>query len=278
MTATALSPSLVEDFRRDGFVVVPDLLSADELPPVRRGGRRGGRRPQPARHATAGREVALRAELHPVPEPVGGLPRRPAADVPPAPRRDGGPAARRRRRAALARPGALQGAGRARDRPAPGPAVLADRRDRHDHRVDPLRRLDARRAAPWATCRAATGSALREFVNIFTRAATVRTRWPGAELAGIEPVFVEVPPGAVAFHHGLTFHLAAAQRAPVPSVACTRSSTSPTVRPAASAASRIPRSSGPESRWARVIASDVTPLAWPRPDGDLPPAPAAPLR
>ncbi len=32
MTAvTALTPRLVEDFRRDGFVVVPDLLSADEL-------------------------------------------------------------------------------------------------------------------------------------------------------------------------------------------------------------------------------------------------------
>ena len=32
MTAvTTLTPRLVEDFRRNGFVVVPDLLSADEL-------------------------------------------------------------------------------------------------------------------------------------------------------------------------------------------------------------------------------------------------------
>ena len=32
MTAvTTLTPRLVEDFRRDGFVVVPDLLSVDEL-------------------------------------------------------------------------------------------------------------------------------------------------------------------------------------------------------------------------------------------------------
>ncbi|MGA3149826.1 MAG: hypothetical protein ABSF33_20500, partial [Acidimicrobiales bacterium] len=28
---TKLQPELVEDFRRDGFVVVPDLLCADEL-------------------------------------------------------------------------------------------------------------------------------------------------------------------------------------------------------------------------------------------------------
>ena len=55
---------------------------------------------------------------------------------------------------------------------------------------------------------------LREFVNIFTGEAG-----GGAdgvlgreELAGIEPVFVEVPAGAVAFHHGLTFHLAGANR------------------------------------------------------------------
>ena len=31
MALTTLTPRLVEDFRRDGFVVVPDLLSAGEL-------------------------------------------------------------------------------------------------------------------------------------------------------------------------------------------------------------------------------------------------------
>jgi hypothetical protein len=28
---TSLTPRLIEDFRRDGFVVVPDLLSAEDL-------------------------------------------------------------------------------------------------------------------------------------------------------------------------------------------------------------------------------------------------------
>ena len=88
---------------------------------------------------------------------------------------------------------------------------------------------------------------LHEFVNIFSGDGED----PLARgLAGIEPVFVEVPAGAVAFHHGLTFHLA-------------RPNATGTVRrvhtviyfadgsTAARAASRTPRSSGPGLRWAR---------------------------
>ena len=56
---------------------------------------------------------------------------------------------------------------------------------------------------------------LREFVNIFTgvnleTGVEARTRWLEAELAAIEPVWVEVPAGSVSFHHGLTFHLVGA--------------------------------------------------------------------
>jgi len=120
---------------------------------------------------------------------------------------------------------------------------------------------------------------LREFVNIFTGGEDggpdgVLGR---EELAGIEPVFVEVPPGAVAYHHGLTFHLAGANRGG----AVRR------VHTVIYFADRSTRGSGrfPHPSVERagipmggVIASDVTPLAWPRPAGEpLPPAPASPL-
>jgi hypothetical protein len=94
------------------------------------------------------------------------------------------------------------------------------------------------------------------------------------EIAGIEPVFVEVPRGGVAFHAGLTVHLAkpnttATDRAVHTVImfadGCTRGST----------------------RWhpsvdrdgievGALIAGPCTPIVWPRPDGDLP-APPEPL-
>ena len=49
---------------------------------------------------------------------------------------------------------------------------------------------------------------LRKFVNIFFGEPEDILSDP--EVAGIEPVFVEVPKGSVAFHHGLTVHLAKA--------------------------------------------------------------------
>ncbi len=47
---------------------------------------------------------------------------------------------------------------------------------------------------------------LRKFVNIFFGEPEDILSDP--EVAGVEPVFVEVPKGSVAFHHGLTVHLA----------------------------------------------------------------------
>jgi ectoine hydroxylase-related dioxygenase (phytanoyl-CoA dioxygenase family) len=98
------------------------------------------------------------------------------------------------------------------------------------------------------------------------------------ELAGIEPVFVEVPPGAVAYHHGLTFHLAGANR----SGAVRRVHTVIYFADGSTrGAGRFPHPSVERAGigMGEVIASDVTPLAWPRPAGSpLPPAPASPLR
>ena len=87
IATTRLDAELVERFRRDGFVVVPDLLTDDELDrygaAVTAAVQRAHRRRRPA----ARREEPLRAVVHPVHEPVGGLPRRPAAHLPPAHRR-----------------------------------------------------------------------------------------------------------------------------------------------------------------------------------------------
>jgi ectoine hydroxylase-related dioxygenase (phytanoyl-CoA dioxygenase family) len=131
---------------------------------------------------------------------------------------------------------------------------------------------------------------LREFVNIFTGDGDGgggggpggRSGADGVlgreELAGIEPVFVEVPPGAVAFHHGLTFHLAGANR----SGAVRRVHTVIYFADGSTrGAGRFPHPSVERAGigMGEVIASDVTPLAWPRPAGSpLPPAPASPLR
>lgn len=114
---------------------------------------------------------------------------------------------------------------------------------------------------------------MRKFVNIFFGEPEDILADP--EVAGIEPVYLEVPKGAVAYHHGLTVHLANAntterERAvhtiiyfpdgstrgyPVPHFAVDRAGI----------------------EVGDPIQSDVTPVAWPRPEGDLPSPPAVPL-
>jgi len=92
------------------------------------------------------------------------------------------------------------------------------------------------------------------------------------ELEGVEPTYVEVPRGSVAFHHGLTAHLALPnQTADVRRVhtmiyfadGCTRGSPFPHFS--------VDRDG---IEVGRLIDGAVTPIAWPRPPGDLPPAPA----
>jgi ectoine hydroxylase-related dioxygenase (phytanoyl-CoA dioxygenase family) len=114
---------------------------------------------------------------------------------------------------------------------------------------------------------------LRRFVNIFWGEPEDLLARP--ELDGREPVFVEVPKGAVAFHHGLTAHLARPNRTdrarPVHTAiffadGCHRLAHE---HPHPS----VDRAGIPPGG---IIDSDVTPIAWPRPDGDLPPAPLEP--
>jgi len=113
---------------------------------------------------------------------------------------------------------------------------------------------------------------VRKFVNIFFGEPEDLIHAP--ESRGVEPVFVEVPRGGVAFHHGLTFHLAmpnhSARTRRVHTIiyfrdGCRRGSWSP--HPAVDRAGIA---------VGDVIASEVTPLAWPRAAGELPPTPARP--
>jgi ectoine hydroxylase-related dioxygenase (phytanoyl-CoA dioxygenase family) len=113
---------------------------------------------------------------------------------------------------------------------------------------------------------------VRTFVNIFFGEPDDLIASP--EARGVEPVFVEVPRGGVAFHHGLTFHLAMPNRTDrtrrVHTViyfrdGCTRGSLFP--HPAVDRAGIA---------VGEVIAGAVTPIAWPRDAGDLPPPPPRP--
>jgi ectoine hydroxylase-related dioxygenase (phytanoyl-CoA dioxygenase family) len=115
---------------------------------------------------------------------------------------------------------------------------------------------------------------LRKFVNIFF--GEPEDVLASEELREIAPVFVEVPPGAVAFHHSLTFHLAGPNRtartrrvhtAIYLRDGCTRGTAAPHL-----AVDRAGIGVG------QVIASEVTPVVWPRPDGDLPEPPPLPDR
>ena len=88
------------------------------------------------------------------------------------------------------------------------------------------------------------------------------------EVAGIEPVYLEVPPGSVAYHHGLTVHLANANTTDADRAVHT--------------VIYFPdghHRGYPFGHFAvdrggievgQPIDSDVTPIAWPRPDGSLP--------
>ncbi len=278
---TALTPQLVEDFRRDGFVVVPGLLSADE----RR--RYGSAVDEAVRRRSAGdtRTLAEKSryeqsfiQCQNLWEDSEGV--RPLTFHP-----------------SLAETAArLLGVGAVRLWHDQALYKEPGGRETDPHQDQPYWPIvETNTITAWIPFDGSTletgamgylpGShrlGLREFVNIFTGDGDGDGREEGVlgreELAGIEPVFVEVPPGAVAYHHGLTFHLAGANR--------TR-----TVRRVHTVNYFADGSTRGEGRFphpaveragigvGEVIASDVTPLAWPRPFGEpLPPAPAAPLR
>ena len=87
-----------------------------------------------------------------------------------------------------------------------------------DHRYWPIRRDRAITAwIPFHGSTLASGAmgylpgshlvGMRTFVNIFT-AEDPAVLMDLPEIRAIEPVYVEVPKGSVAFHHGLTVHMA----------------------------------------------------------------------
>ncbi len=115
---------------------------------------------------------------------------------------------------------------------------------------------------------------IRRFVNIFL--GEPEPVLDGDGLKDIEPVYVEVPRGAVAFHHGLTFHLANPN-------ATDRVRRVHTVIFFRDGSTRAARGSHPSVDRAGIavgapIDGDVTPIAWPRPHGDLPAPPPPPDR
>ena len=270
---TALTPQLVEEFRRDGFVVVPGLLSADEL-------RRYGAAVDEAVAKRSSHDTRTLADksryeqsfiqcqnlwedcpevrplsFHPV---IAGT----------AARLLGVDAVRLWHDQALYK--------------EPGG------RETDPHQDQPYWPIaETNTVTAWIPFDGSTlengamgylpGShrlGVREFVNIFF--GQPEDPLAREELAGIEPVWVEVPAGSVAFHHGLTFHLA-------------RPNATGTVRRVHTAIFFADGSTRGEGKFPHpsverpgipmggVIESDVTPLAWPLPAGVLPPAPAEPI-
>ena len=92
-------------------------------------------------------------------------------------------------------------------------------------------------------------------------------------VAGIEPVWVEAPPGSVVFHHSLTVHLAEANASERTrrvyciiyfADGCVRRSAIPHL---------VPDRQGIEVH--APIVGEVSPIAWPRDPDDLPPTPSS---
>jgi ectoine hydroxylase-related dioxygenase (phytanoyl-CoA dioxygenase family) len=115
---------------------------------------------------------------------------------------------------------------------------------------------------------------LRKFVNIFFGEPEDILEDP--EVSGIEPVFVEVPKGGVAYHHGLTVHLAK------PNVTDRERAVHTIIYFPDGSTRGYPNAHFAVDRGGievgAPIRSDVTPLIWPRPAGDLPEPPEVPLR
>jgi len=115
---------------------------------------------------------------------------------------------------------------------------------------------------------------VRKFVNIFTADEKVKIL-EEPKIAAIPPVYVEVPRGSVAFHHGLTVHLAMANKS-------NRTRRVHTMIYFKDGATRTkpyahPSVDRPGIKMGEAIDSDLTPLVWPRAAGDLPRPPRMPL-
>ena len=264
-----LDGALVEAFERDGFVVVPDLLDAVELD------RYGGAVTAAVAERTASDGVPFEEksryqqsfvqcmnlwEDHADVAPLTFHP----AIAQAAAELLGVPAVRLWHDQALYK----QPGGRPTDA-------------HQDHPYWPIRETASVTAwVPFAGSTLASGAmaylpgshaiGLRRFVNIFFGEPEDILADP--EVADIAPVFVEVPKGSVAFHHGLTVHLANANATDQPRAVHTMiyfpdGSTRGYPFPHFSV-DRCGIEVG------QPIDGDATPIAWPRSVGDLPPRPA----
>jgi ectoine hydroxylase-related dioxygenase (phytanoyl-CoA dioxygenase family) len=115
---------------------------------------------------------------------------------------------------------------------------------------------------------------LRKFINIFSADERVKIL-DDPSISGVAPVYVEVPRGSVAFHHGLTVHLARANR----SNRTRRVHTMIYIRDGATRSQPYvhPSVDRPGIKVGEPIDSDLTPIVWPRAAGDLPRPPRMPL-
>jgi ectoine hydroxylase-related dioxygenase (phytanoyl-CoA dioxygenase family) len=268
MDRALVEPDAVERFRRDGFVVIPDLLADDELDEL------GAAVTAAVDHRTAGdqRPLAERSryeqsftqcmnlwEDHLDVRPLTFHPRvgQAAAEL------LGVDAIRVWHDQALYK----QAGGRPTDA-------------HQDHPYWPMK--ETATVTAWIPFDGATresgslaflpGSHLvgmRKFVNIFFGEPEDILADP--ELAEIEPVYVDVPRGAVSFHHGLTVHFADAN-------STERARAVHTIIYFADGNTRgypFPHFAVDRGgiELGRPIDSEVTPIAWPRPSGDLPPTP-----
>jgi hypothetical protein len=267
-TAATLAPGLVEAFRRDGFVVVPDLLTSGEL--ARYGAAVDEGVARRTRHdaralAEKSRYEQSFTQCQNLWEDCPGV--RPLTFHP--------------RIAETA--AALLGADAVRlwhDQALYKQAGGRETDPHQDQPYWPIVEPDTITAwIPFDGSTLANGAmgylpgshrlGLREFVDIFT--GTGDDPLTASALEGMEPVWVEVPAGSVAYHHGLTFHLAGPNA-------------TGTVRRVHTAIYFADGSTRGEGRYPHpsveragiamgaTIASDVTPIAWPR-SGDGPPEP-----
>lgn len=271
-TTRILDDELIATFQRDGFVVVPDLLTHDELDTY------GARVTAAVAERNAGDTVPLEEksryqqsfiqcmnlwEDRPEVRPLTFHPRlgQVAAEL------LGVPAIRLWHDQALYK----QPGGRPTDA-------------HQDHPYWPIKEtLSVTAWIPFEGSTLASGAmgylpgtheiGLRKFVNIFFGEPEDILALP--EVADIEPVFVEVPKGSVAYHHGLTVHLAKANTTDRPRAVhtiiyfpdgSTRGYPSPHF-----AVDRAGIEVG------QPIDGDVTPIVWPRPAVDLPEPPKVPL-
>lgn len=114
---------------------------------------------------------------------------------------------------------------------------------------------------------------VRKFVNIF-RAGEGDPGEQAQDIMTTDPVYVEVPRGSVAFHHGLTAHNAMPNRSSrtreVHTMIYFRDGCTRSQEGAHDVVDRLGIQPG------APIDSAVSPIAWPRPEGDLPPRPPMP--